>query len=86
MFAAIGFVLLFVFVFGVYIVHGGDMGPIIKAAPFEVATILGAGIAAMLIGNDIGTIKGVAGGLARSSVDRNGRSRTFSTSSFSYRA
>ena len=65
MFAAIGFVLLFVFVFGVYIVHGGDMGPIIKAAPFEVATILGAGIAAMLIGNDIGTIKGVAGGFGK---------------------
>jgi chemotaxis protein MotA len=58
-------VLLHVCVFGVYVVHGGSMGPIIAAAPFEIATILGAGIAAMLIGNDLDTIKGVAGGFGK---------------------
>jgi chemotaxis protein MotA len=64
-FGIIGLVLLHVFVFGVYIVHGGSMAPIIAAAPFEIATILGAGIAAMLIGNDLDTIKGVAGGFGK---------------------
>jgi chemotaxis protein MotA len=64
-FGIIGLVLLHVCVFGVFVIHGGDMSPILKAAPYEIATILGAGIAAMLIGNDIGTIKGVAGGFGK---------------------
>jgi len=64
-FGIIGLVLLFVCVFGVYVLHGGSMGPIIHAAPAETATILGAGLAAMLIGNDIGTLKGVAGGFGK---------------------
>ncbi|MEY3551767.1 MAG: hypothetical protein RL735_115, partial [Pseudomonadota bacterium] len=33
MFGIIGIVLLHVCVFGVYVVHGGSMGPIIAAAP-----------------------------------------------------
>jgi chemotaxis protein MotA len=64
-FGIIGLVLLHVCVFGVFVVHGGDMSPIIAAAPYEIATILGAGIAAMLIGNDLDTIKGVAGGFGK---------------------
>ena len=65
MFGIIGLVLLHVCVFGVFVLHGGDLGPVIHAAPAELATILGAGIAAMLIGNDISTIKGVAGGFGK---------------------
>ena len=65
MFGIIGLVLLHVCVFGVFVIHGGDMSPILAAAPFEIATILGAGIAAMLIGNDLDTIKGVAGGFGK---------------------
>jgi len=64
-FGIIGLVLLHVCVFGVFVLHGGDLGPVIHAAPAELATILGAGIAAMLIGNDISTIKGVAGGFGK---------------------
>jgi chemotaxis protein MotA len=64
-FGIIGLVLLHVCVFGVFVIHGGDMSPIIAAAPYEIATILGAGIAAMLIGNDLDTIKGVAGGFGK---------------------
>jgi len=64
-FGIIGLVLLHVCVFGVYIIHGGSMGPILQAAPFEIATILGAGVAAMLVGNDIDTLKGVAGGFGK---------------------
>ena len=65
MFGIIGLVLLHVCVFGVFVIHGGDMSPILAAAPFEIATILGAGIAAMLIGNDLDTIKGVAVGFGK---------------------
>jgi chemotaxis protein MotA len=48
---AVGLVVLFACVFGVYIVHGGDMAPIIKAAPFEFVSIFGAAVGAALIGN-----------------------------------
>lgn len=65
MFGIIGLVLLHICVFGVFVIHGGNMTPILQAAPFEIATILGAGIAAMLIGNDLDTIKGVAGGFGK---------------------
>jgi len=64
-FGIIGLVLLFVCVFGVFVAHGGDLAPIIHAAPAELATIGGAAIAAMLIGNDLDTIKGVAGGFGK---------------------
>jgi chemotaxis protein MotA len=59
-FGIIGLVLLHICVFGVFILHGGSMDVIAHAAPAELATILGAGIAAMLVGNDLDTIKGVA--------------------------
>ncbi len=65
MFGAIGIVLLLGCVFGVFIAHGGDMTPIIHAAPAETATILGAAIAAMLIGNSLDTLKGIGGGMGK---------------------
>jgi chemotaxis protein MotA len=64
-FGIIGLVLLHICVFGVFILHGGSMDVIAHAAPAELATILGAGIAAMLVGNDLDTIKGVAGGFGK---------------------
>ena len=45
MIAIVGLVLLFVFVFGGYVMAGGSMAPIIKAAPIETFIIVGAGIA-----------------------------------------
>ena len=41
MVAIIGIVVLMVAVFGSYILHGGDMAPIIKAAPLEIMCISG---------------------------------------------
>jgi chemotaxis protein MotA len=64
-FGIVGLVLLFGCVFGVFVAHGGNLEPIIEAAPPECATILGAAIAAMLIGNDLDTVKGVAGGFGK---------------------
>lgn len=52
MLAIIGLVMLFVCVFGIYIVHGGSIEVVAHAAPAELGTIFGAGIAAMLIGNN----------------------------------
>ncbi|MFZ9440848.1 MAG: flagellar motor stator protein MotA [Hylemonella sp.] len=65
MFAIIGLVLLMVFVFGGYIIAGGSMAPIIKAAPIETFIIVGAGVAAMLVGNGMDVLKGVGKGFGK---------------------
>ena len=49
--AAVGLVVLMISVFGVFVAHGGDMTPVIKAAPWEFAQIFGAAVAAAMIGN-----------------------------------
>ena len=65
MISAIGLVVLFACVFGGYIMAGGSMAPIMKAAPIEPFIIAGAAIAAMLIGNSMDIVKGAAGGLGK---------------------
>ena len=65
MFQIIGIVLLFICVFGLYVVTGGKMDVVIAAAPHEMGTIMGAAIAALLIGSSWDVIKGVGGGLAK---------------------
>jgi len=40
--AAVGLVVLMIAVFGVFVAHGGDLAPVIKAAPWEFAQIFGA--------------------------------------------
>ena len=65
MFQIIGIVLLFALVFGSYIISGGNMAPIIHAAPHELMAIGGAGIAAFLIANSTTTLKATAGGFGK---------------------
>ena len=65
MVAIIGIVVLMVSVFGSYILHGGNLGPIIKAAPLEIMCILGAGIAGMLVGNSMEIFKGAMAGMGK---------------------
>jgi chemotaxis protein MotA len=65
MFSIIGIGLLFVCVFGGYIMAGGKMAPIIKAAPIETFIIGGAAVAAMLVGNSLDIVKGAFGGMAK---------------------
>jgi len=65
MFAIVGLVVLFVCVFGGYIMAGGSMAPIIKAAPIETFIIAGAGVAGMLVGNGMDVIKGVGKGIGK---------------------
>jgi chemotaxis protein MotA len=65
MFQIIGIVMLFGMVFGSYLLHGGNMGVILYTLPYEMMAILGAGVAAFLIGNSVPTIKGTLGGFGK---------------------
>jgi len=49
MFVIIGFLFSMACIFGVYIGHGGNIGVVLKALPFEMTTILGAALGAFLI-------------------------------------
>jgi len=57
MFGIIGIVIVFVMVFGGFILAGGKLGPIFKALPFEMMMIGGAATGAFIISNDTGDIK-----------------------------
>ena len=65
MFQIIGIIIVFVMVFGGYILAGGHMSVIMKALPFELMMILGAATGAFLIGNSMTVIKGTAAGIGR---------------------
>ena len=65
MFFFVGLGVVFGCVFGGYIMAGGKMAPIIKAAPVETFIIGGAAVAAMLIGNSMDIVKGAMGGLGK---------------------
>ncbi len=65
MFQIIGIVLLFGMVFGSYILAGGKMAVILHSLPYELMAILGAGVAAFLIGNSVPTIKATLGGFGK---------------------
>ena len=60
MFGIIGIVVIFVMVFGGYLLAGGKMGIILKSLPFEMMMIGGAAVGSFLIANDMGTVKHTA--------------------------
>lgn len=55
--ALAGLVLLFVCVFGTYVVEGGSIGPVMEALPFEFATIGGAAIASFIVANSMFAVR-----------------------------
>ncbi|MFN3520860.1 MAG: flagellar motor stator protein MotA [Phenylobacterium sp.] len=65
MFQIIGIVLLFVLVFGSYLISGGKMDVILHAAPHELMAIGGAGLAAFLISNSMTVIKATGAGFGK---------------------
>ncbi|MBM3407619.1 MAG: flagellar motor stator protein MotA [Betaproteobacteria bacterium] len=65
MFFFVGLVVVFGAVLGGYVMAGGKMAPIIKAAPFEIFIIAGAAIGASLIGNSFDIFKSAMGGIAK---------------------
>ncbi len=60
-----GIVVLFVCVFGGYLMTGGSLGVVLHAAPHEMLTIFGAAIAAMLIAGSMYNMKKIAGSLGQ---------------------
>ncbi len=57
MIGLIGIVIVFVMVFGGYLLAGGKMGIILKSLPFEMIMIGGAALGAFVIANDMSAIK-----------------------------
>lgn len=64
MFVIIGFLFSMACIFGVYIGHGGNIGVVLKALPFEMTTILGAALGAFLINNQMKVVKAAFKGMA----------------------
>ncbi|MFO1253044.1 MAG: flagellar motor stator protein MotA [Inhella sp.] len=63
MFVIVGWVIMLVCIFGVFIAHGGNIGVILHALPFELTTIFGAALGAFLANNQMPVIKAAASGL-----------------------
>ena len=63
MFVIVGWLVCLGFVFGLFIAHGGNMGPIIKALPWEMGMIGGATLGAFLVNNQMVVIKATLGGV-----------------------
>jgi chemotaxis protein MotA len=63
MFVIIGWLVIVVCVFGVYIFHGGNISVILKALPFEMITIGGATLGAFLANNQMKVVKATMKGL-----------------------
>ncbi len=57
MFGLIGIAVIFIMVFGGYILAGGKMGIILKTLPFEMIMIGGASLGAFLLANDFAAVK-----------------------------
>jgi chemotaxis protein MotA len=63
MFVIIGWLVVLGCVFGVFIVHGGNISVILKALPFEMLTIGGATLGAFLANNQMKVIKATVRGI-----------------------
>lgn len=57
MFVLIGYIIAFGCVFGVYILHGGNVDVLAKALPFEMATIGGSALGAFIVSNQPKVLK-----------------------------
>ena len=57
MFVIIGYVVCLGCIFGVYIMHGGNISVILHALPFEIVTILGGALGAFVVNNQPKVIK-----------------------------
>ncbi len=63
MFVIVGWILALGCIFGVYIVHGGNISVILHALPFEMITIFGAALGAFLANNQMKVVKASIKGL-----------------------
>jgi len=63
MFVIVGWLIVLVLLFGLFIAHGGNVGPILKALPWEMGMIGGATVGAFLANNQMKVIKATIKGL-----------------------
>jgi chemotaxis protein MotA len=64
MFVIIGWVVALACVFGVFVAHGGNLGVVLHALPFELITIMGAAVGAFIATNQPKVLKAAGAGLA----------------------
>ena len=57
MFGIVGIAVILVMVFGGFVIHGGNLEPILHALPFEMIMIGGAAVGAFLVSNDLPSVK-----------------------------
>lgn len=57
MFGLVGIAVIFIMVFGGYVLAGGKLGIILKSLPFEMIMIGGAALGAFLLSNDLASVK-----------------------------
>ena len=60
-----GIAVLFACVFGGYLISGGSLGVVLEALPHEMLTILGAALAALLIGGSMSELKKIGGEMGK---------------------
>ena len=60
MFVIIGYVVCLGCIFGVYVMHGGNISVILQALPFEIVTILGGALGAFVVNNQPKVLKATA--------------------------
>ena len=65
MFVIIGWIVALAAVFGVFIAHGGNIGVVLKALPFEMAAIGGAALGAFIANNQPKVLKATMKGLGQ---------------------
>jgi len=63
MFVIVGWLLALACIFGVFVVHGGNIHVILHALPFELVTIAGAATGAFLANNQMKVVKSVVRGI-----------------------
>jgi chemotaxis protein MotA len=63
MFVLIGWLVALACVFGVFIAHGGNIGVVLKALPFEMTTIMGAALGAFIATNQPKVLKASMAGV-----------------------
>jgi chemotaxis protein MotA len=64
----VGIIMLFGMVFGGYVLSGGHFEVILESLPHEMMTIGGAAVAALLLGNSIGSVKKTLGDIVKAFV------------------
>ena len=60
MLVLIGYIVAFGCIFGMYVLHGGSVGVLVKALPFEMVTIGGGALGAFIVSNQPKVLKATA--------------------------